>query len=126
MSKKINKLKIQILDILEKHPKSRDSDQWLTIKLWCVFYPSRIIRKEAECSCAPDRATLGCPKHTGREAEPMIRLADIMDLPREDNIKRIRAVIQNEEKQFLPTSWAVAKQRKINEEEWKTYMTNLK
>lgn len=122
---KRNELKTRILKILQDYPKSRDSDAWLTIKLWCVFYPSRIIRKEADCICAPGSETLNCPKHTGKEGEPMIRLKDIMDLPREDHVKRIRAIIQNEEHKFLPTSWEVAKQRKINETDWKEYCLRI-
>lgn len=99
-----NELKNQIIKILTDFPQSRDSDQWLTIKLWCIFYPSRIIREEGK--------------------EPTIRLKDVMDMPREDNVKRIRAIIQNEEHRFLPTSLEVAKQRKINEEEWRAYVQN--
>jgi len=114
MSLKINKLKIKILDILEKYPKSRDSDIWLTIKLWCLYYPSRIRIEEIK----DGDVKVGERKY--------VFLDDIIDLPREDNIKRIRAVIQNKEGKFLPNSWAVAKQRKINEEEWKGYMRNLK
>lgn len=97
-----NELKNQIIKILTDFPQSRDSDQYLTIKLWCIFYPSRIIREEGK--------------------EPTIRLKDVMDMPREDHVKRIRAIIQNEEHRFLPTSLEVAKQRKINEAEWKAYV----
>lgn len=100
----IKGLKQQVLRILDEFPQSRNSDQWLTIKLWCVFYPSRIVRLENE--------------------EPMIRLKDIMDLPREDNVKRVRAIIQNVENKFLPTSLAIVKQRKINEELWREYLKN--
>ncbi len=106
MSKILTKLKSQILQILENYPKSRDSDLWLTIKLWCVFYPSRIKNDEK----------LG----------KFVFLKDIMELPREDAVKRIRAVIQNEEHKYLPTNWKVAKQRKINEDIWKDYTRNYK
>lgn len=37
-----------------------------------------------------------------------VSLGKLFDLPREDNIKRIRAKIQNEEKLFLPTDPAIA------------------
>ena len=43
---------------------------------------------------------------------------DLMDLPREDNVKRIRAVIQNKEHRLLPTSEEVLKQRGVNEKYW--------
>lgn len=99
---KRNELKNRIIKILSEFPKSRDSDQWLTIKLWCVFYPSRIKRDA--------------------ENKPFVYLIDVMDLPREDHVKRIRAIIQNEEKRFLPTSLEVAKQRRILEEDWRAYV----
>ncbi len=110
MSRKITKLKSQVLEILEKYPKARDSDQWLTIKLWCVFYPSRIQ------VLAPEDPQVN---------RKYVFLEDIMDLPREDNVKRLRAIIQNVEHRFLPTTWEVARQRKINEDEWKEYVTNI-
>lgn len=108
MAQKQDNLKVQVLKILQDFPKSRDSDQWLTIKLWCVFYPTRIHR------------LIGNVK-----SKPYIFLEDIMEMPREDNVKRIRAIIQNEEKKFLPTTWEVAKQRDINELEWKEYCLKI-
>lgn len=101
--RKISKLKRMILDTLRDHPKSRDSDQWLTLKIWCDFFPGKIKRDE-----------------DGKN--PMVRIQDVMELPREDHIKRIRAIIQNEERRYLPTSLEVAKQRKINEEVWNAYV----
>ena len=103
-----------MLEILEKYPKARDSDQWLTIKLWCIFYPSRI--KEE---------ILPVPEGEQPNVRKFVYLEDIMELPREDNVKRIRAIIQNVEHKFLPTTWEVAKQRKINEDEWKEYVVNI-
>ena len=99
----IDTLKSQVLKVLEKYPKTRDSDARLTLTLWMVYYPSRIHKTE--------------PVN-----KPYIFLSDIMDLPREDNVKRVRAIIQNVEGKFLPTSLEVAKQRKINEEVWKEYI----
>jgi hypothetical protein len=99
---KIKDLKNKVLFILEHYRESRDSDQWLTLKLWCVYYPSRI--KEDE------------------KGKKYVYLTDVLHLPREDNVKRIRAIIQNEEKKFLPTSLEVAKQRKINEADWYSYI----
>lgn len=99
----IDTLKSQVLRVLEKYPKTRDSDVRLMLILWQMFYPSRIHKTE------PVNRTY-------------IFLQDIMDMPREDNIKRVRAIIQNVEGKFLPTSLEVAKQRKINEEVWKEYI----
>lgn len=100
----IKKLKPKILKILANFPQSRNSDMWLTIKLWTVYYPSRIQREK-------DKA-------------PYIFLKDIMEMPREDAVKRIRAIIQNIEHKFLPTDWKIAKQRKINEADWKRFVNS--
>lgn len=97
----IKTLRAQVEHILDKHPKARDSDQWLTIKLWTVFYPSRI---------------------QDSDKGKFIYLRDVMELPREDNIKRVRAIIQNVENRFLPTNIEVVRKRKINEEVWKEYI----
>lgn len=95
----INQLKSRVLSILKDFPKSRDSDIWLTIKLWTLYYPTLIDRTDQD--------------------NPKIKLSDILHLPREDNVKRVRAKIQNEDHLYLPESLEVRKQRKISEEEWK-------
>lgn len=103
-------LRKQILTILSSTPKARDSDQYLTLCIWNRFYPTRIFNVE---KTTPEGKII---------KEKAIRLIDIMEMPREDNIKRIRAIIQNEEKLFLPTSLEVAKQRKIEENDWRAYI----
>lgn len=102
-TKGIRELKAKVFSILSDYPKSRDSDIWLTIKLWTVYYPTLIDRTDPE--------------------NPKIKLGDILHLPREDNVKRVRAKIQNEDGLFLPESLEVRKQRKISEEEWKSWAT---
>lgn len=102
-TKVIKQLKRKVLHILKEYPKSRDSDIWLTLQIWNIYYPQRI--KEVD-------------------GVKMIALKDIMDLPREDNVKRIRAKIQNEENLYLPNSFEVAKQRGINEENWRAWANN--
>lgn len=99
----IDTLKSQVLKVLEQFPKTRDSDVVLMLTLWMKYYPSRVHRFDENT-----------PKY--------VYLRDIIDLPREDNIKRVRAIIQNVENKFLPTSINVAKQRKINEETWRKYI----
>lgn len=42
----------------------------------------------------------------------------LLDLPREDNVKRVRAKIQNEEHKYLPTNPDVLIKRGILEEYW--------
>lgn len=95
-------LKEKILFCLEKHPQTRNSDILLTRAVWHEFNNSKIFQ------------------HEGR---PAVYLEDMMDLPREDNIKRLRAVIQNVEHKFLPTSEEVCRQRKIEEFWWHSEMS---
>ncbi len=103
------KLRPMVETILREYPPSRDSDQWLTVKLWTVFYPEYIINYKENG---------GTTLETNKKA---VVLQDIMKLPREDNIKRLRAKIQNEEKKYLPTTLAIALKRRINESEWRNY-----
>jgi CubicO group peptidase (beta-lactamase class C family) len=103
--KSIRNLREKVIHILKEYPKSRDSDQWLTLKLWTVYFPTRVII---------DPVT----------HKAMIALTDIMELPREDNIKRCRAKIQNEEHLYLPTTVEVARKRHINEEDWRNWANN--
>jgi hypothetical protein len=101
---KKTKLKEMILSILKTEEKSRNCDQFLTLKIWAKYYPQCIFLT-----------------NDGFKA---VKLIHILGLPREDNIKRIRAKIQNEEKLFLPTEKKVRKQRKISEENWKDFLQN--
>jgi len=101
--RKIDELKKKVATMLEECPATRDSDQYLTLKIWARFYPGRIDFTDP--------------------ANPKVSFKDIMELPREDNCKRIRAKFQNDELKWLPTKWSVAKQRKINEEVWRARMS---
>jgi len=96
----IKLLKDQVRHILENYPKTRNSDIALTIELWKEFYPQniRVIVKTNDL---------------------LVRLEDLYHLPNQDNVKRIRAKIQNEEKEYPPTDWKIAENRGWLEEEWK-------
>jgi len=106
----IKRLRQAIESILENYPKARDSDQWLTIKIWAVFFPDRIHE---------ERLNEGTDLEITKK---FVYLEDIMALPREDNIKRLRAKIQNEEGKWLPTTWEIAKKRQIEESVWRNYI----
>ena len=106
MSRPNKDLKTKVLRVLRDFPKSRDNDVYLTLKLWIVYYPQRLDMTDP--------------------LNPTVTFKNIMDLPREEHIRRHRAIIQNEEKKFLPTSWKVAKQRKILEQDWKNYCVENK
>lgn len=96
----ILRLTEQVEQILKKYPETRNSDIDLTIKLWKIYYPNKI--------------------HYGTvKGIPVIRLKDLFELPREDNIKRIRAKIQNQEFRYLPTYIEVVRRRRMDEDSWR-------
>lgn len=98
----IKKLTVRVLEVLESNEESRNSDQYLTLCIWNRYYPS-VIKRDAD-------------------NKPYVYLRDVMELPREDNVKRIRAKIQNVQKKFLPTKEEVARKRGINIDEWRVAM----
>jgi len=95
-------LKKKIEYCLEKWPETRNSDIYLTRAVWWEFHNSKVF------------------KHDGRTA---VYLEDLMDLPREDNIKRLRAKIQNDEHRFVPTDELVCQARRIEEFWWRGEMS---
>lgn len=101
---KLQNLKFEVEQILDMFPETRNNDQHLTMKLWVQKFPKAI-------EILPD----------GTQA---VRLVDIMLLPREDNVKRVRAIIQNEEHRYLPTLQSVRKKRQIAESVWLEFIKN--
>lgn len=99
---RIDTLKYKVEKILQEIPETRNSDIALTIEIWKRFYPTFIT-----------------PNRVGFDS---VRIEDMYFLPREDNVKRIRAQFQNDKLLYLPTSLEVVKQRKINEEVWRKSM----
>lgn len=89
---------------LDHQPETRNSDIALTIAVWERFYSQRL--------------------HTSPDGQPAVELRHLYDLPREDNVKRIRAKL-NEMGKYWPTREVVAKQRKINEVEWRAYINGI-
>lgn len=89
-------LKSQIIKTLETLPKTRDSDQYLTLMVWIRYYPEYI---------------------KFENGNPYIFLKDVMVLPREDNCKRIRAKL-NEQGLYLSDNPKVLKARKQKQSEW--------
>lgn len=97
------KLKDMVETVLKDVEITRNSDITLTVEIWKRYYPSDVL-------------TTSRGEATGIFIEALYRL------PREDNVKRIRAKIQNEEKKYLPTDPEVRKKRKISEEAWYDYL----
>lgn len=98
----IKNLKQKVHDILRDEPETRNSDITLMITVWKKHCPKYIKR--------------------GNSGEEGVWLKDLYELPREDNIKRVRAYWQNVQKKHLPTEWEVAKARGILEDEWRVAM----
>ena len=95
----IKKLKDKVEYCLKNYPETRNSDITLTIKIWRVFHSDKLFN-EGKC----------------------IYIDNLFELPREDNIKRIRAKIQNDDGEYLPTVWEIAKRRSILREVWEKAM----
>ena len=86
-------LKNQVKDILIRFPETRNSDIALTIKIWTSYYS------------------------TGDS----IPVAKLYHLPREDNVKRIRAKYCELGCVWAyPTEEKIAKARKINSDKWRS------
>lgn len=106
-------LKDKVKEILRKDVQSRNSDIRLTQMIWWTYHNSKVVE-------LPD-------------GEKAIRIKDLFDLPREDHISRARRMIQEEAVKkvvagydgygvYLPTDINVAKQRKMNEINWREYL----
>lgn len=97
------KLKKQILNLLEHDIETRNNDMVLTTRIWLKFYKDRLIQNT-------------------KDEQWYASMQNILYLPHQDAVKRIRAKIQNEEHKFLPTDPDVRKLRKISEEDWKHFL----
>ena len=106
MKLKKGELQTQVEYCLHKYPDTRNSDVELTTRIWREFYSSYLITR-------PSTKQL------------CVALVSLFEIPREDNVKRIRAKFQNDLGLYLPTSPIVARQRRINEEKWLDYMRNF-
>lgn len=98
----IKNFKNEVGRILRDNPSTRNSDITLMIEVWRKHFPQRIKR--------------------GVTGEEGVWLKDLYDLPREDDIKRVRAYYQNTKKMYLPTEEAVAVARKMDVNEWRIAM----
>lgn len=98
---RLNTLDHKVRVILQEDEKSRNSDIRLTQMLWWKFYKHSLLQQNGTV---------------------YVDIKKLFDLPREDNIKRIRAKIQNVEKKWLPTDPEVAKKRGWEIDEWRGYL----
>lgn len=102
-------LKAMVRNVLRDIPETRNSDIRLMVEIWKRYYPSRVRGGDVSAE-------------TGARLKEYIMLDDFYDLPHHDGIKRIRAHFQNDKGEYLPTSYEVVRQRKINEERWRASM----
>ncbi len=90
------KLKDQVEFCLKNIPATRDSDIKLTLNIWRQFFPQSIKKIDDDF---------------------FVRARDMYELPREDNVKRIRAKF-NENGEYLTDKPQIRKARKQKEIEW--------
>lgn len=100
----IKTLKKQVEYILETEKETRNSDKLLTIRLWNEFYSDFLARI---CGYVGTRETY-------------VKLNDILELPTTTSISRLRRQIQNDEHKFVPTTWEIAKHRRMQEDVWRS------
>jgi protein-arginine kinase len=96
-------LQDEVEQCLEKYPETRNSDIELTIRIWREFHEDEF------------REILS--KNIDKDVLDRFK-AVMMELPREDNVKRYRAEIQNVQKRLVPTDEKIAIKRKFKVEEW--------
>lgn len=53
-----------------------------------------------------------------------IKLKALYDVPSQDNVKRARAVIQNGDHEYLPTTDDIRRKRQISESDWYYWLIN--
>ncbi len=96
----LTQLKAQVEGILKDHPKTRDNDRYL-FSVYCYLYHKDLLKFI--------------------EGEWIMPLKNFVKTANPYNVTRMRQKIQ-EENNYLPTTWEVAKKRKINQEIWETYI----
>jgi hypothetical protein len=97
-----NTLEAKIRLVLADRPQTRNDGVALQISLIEKYgSPSDIIRNPVFNDC-------------------LVRVSALRNF-REDHVKRIRAKIQNEDGDFLPTDPEIRKKRKILEADWEEY-----
>ena len=91
-------LEHKIIYCLKFFPYTRNSDMDLTVEIWKNFEESnlKII-----------------------DGDYYLKLSNLKEVSREDNIKRIRAKIQNEERLFLPTDISILIERARLSKAWR-------
>jgi hypothetical protein len=95
-------LQNKVEHILKNFPETRDSDIKLTNLIWWKFYEDYLFED--------------------KNGDIAIRLLDIYAVPKQDNVKRIRAKLQNQKHLYLPLDPSIRKKRNILKEDWRRYL----
>lgn len=96
-----NTMEAKIRGVLQRDEASRNSDIRLTQVYWWTHHKD--LMQDAD-------------------TKPYVYLGDLWKLPSQDGIKRVRAKIQNEKNEYLPTDPKVREKRSISEQEWRAYL----
>lgn len=104
MEKTIKQTRIRdmVEAVLRNIPESRNSDITLMIEVWRRYHNKKLLTFT-------------------HLVGDFVSTSSLYDLPREDNIKRIRAAF-NAEGKYYPTDWKVAKKRGLKEDEWRNIL----
>lgn len=97
-------LKSQVEYVLQKYPEARKNDTDLTWVIWVLFFPKLVSKNESW--------------------EFVVRLKDLKKLPKEDNVKRIRCVFQNDKGKYLP-DWETYSKRMRNSKNFQKKLYDL-
>lgn len=113
-------LKEQVKQILEDRPETRNSDITLMVEVWKRFHPAKIkgLSYIEPNSIIEAEVRPGGLYPVVSNIKPCVQLEDLYDLPREDNIKRIRAAF-NAKGLYWPTELKIAIGRGLQENEWR-------
>ncbi len=96
--KNFKNLKLQVEKVLKEYSKARNSDKWLTYKLWVDNYPSKVF-------------TLERNKIDGtKETKKYFCVDDMLTLPDEQTITRIRRKF-NQQGLYLATDPVILARR---------------
>lgn len=95
----------KVKEVLRILPHTRNNDAALVVAIWNLFFSHK-----ASIIDGKTAFTVDVIEELGGS------------LAKFESIRRARQVIQNDEGLYLPTTWKVAKGRRINEDKWRRAM----
>jgi len=107
MNARIEMLRGQVIFILAESEDTRNSDEVLTVKLIEKFYPAVIQKSASGELCIP------------------VKFLGSRTIPSHSDISRLRRLVQNTKRLFLPTDPEVRDKRRISEQAWIEYIKGV-